>query len=44
MKIDFASNLDIDSWMILVDKVKDLFPGLEMDEHRKTVIEFIERK
>ena len=42
MKIDFASYLDIDSWMILVDKVKDLFPGLEMDEHRKTVIEFIE--
>ena len=43
MKIDFASYLDIDSWIILVDKVKDLFPGLEMDEHRRTVSEFIER-
>lgn len=44
MKIDFASYLDIVSWVILVDKVKDLFPGLVMDEYRKTVIEFIERK
>lgn len=44
MVIDFASNSDIDSWMNLIDKVKDVFPGLEMDDHRKTVIEFIERK
>ena len=44
MIIDFASNLDIDSWMNLVDKVKDVFPGLDIKEHRNTVIEFIERK
>ncbi len=44
MVIDFASNSDIDSWMNLVNKVKDSFPGLEMDDHRKTVIEFVERK
>ncbi len=38
---------DIDGWIRLVDKVKDLFPGLETEdavaEHRKTVIDFMEK-
>lgn len=47
MNIRLATNNDIDSWMSLVDKVKDLFPGLETDdsmkEHRITVLDFIEK-
>ena len=30
MNISFATANDIDSWMNLVDKVKDLFPGLDL--------------
>ena len=43
MNISFATANDIDSWMNLVDKVKDLFPGLDLTEHRATVLEFISR-
>ncbi|MDD6212108.1 MAG: GNAT family N-acetyltransferase [Clostridiales bacterium] len=38
---------DIDSWMSLVEKVKDAFPGLEtkeaLNEHKNTVLDFMER-
>ena len=48
MDIRFATVKDIDLWMKLVDKVKDIFPGLEtkkaMDEHRNAVLEFIGRE
>lgn len=47
MDIRFGTIKDIDLWMQLVDKVKDIFPGLEakedMDEHRYAVLEFIDR-
>ena len=37
MTIELGTEQDIDSWMRLVEKVKDAFPGLEtreaMDEH-----------
>ena len=33
MNICFATTDDIDNWMKLVDKVKDLFPGLDLTEH-----------
>lgn len=48
MEIRFGTIKDIDLWMQLVDKVKDIFPGLEtkeaMDEHRNAVLEFISRE
>ena len=47
MEIRLAKATDIDGWMILVDKVKDSFPGLEtkeaLEEHKNTVLEFMER-
>ena len=47
MDIRFGTIKDIDLWMQLVDKVKDIFPGLEtkeaMDAHRSVVLEFISR-
>ncbi len=47
MKIELATKQDIDTWMNLVDKVKDGFPGLEteeaLDEHRNTVLEFMDK-
>ncbi len=47
MKIKLATKQDIDNWMNLVYKVKDNFPGLEteeaLDEHRNTVLEFIDK-
>lgn len=47
MNIRLAKPKDIDCWMNIVDKVKDLFPGLEtedaMKEHRITVLDFIEK-
>ncbi|MGM9550785.1 MAG: GNAT family N-acetyltransferase [Clostridia bacterium] len=47
MKIILGHESDIDSWMELVNKVKESFPGLEtkeaLDEHRDTVINFIRR-
>ena len=47
MEIRLGTINDIDSWMRLVYKVKDIFPGLEtkeaIEEHRNTVLEFISR-
>ena len=43
MNICFATADDIDNWMKLVDKVKDLFPGLDLTEHKTTVLAFISR-
>ena len=44
MKIILGNESDIDSWMELVNKVKESFPGLEskeaLDEHRNTVMNF----
>ena len=46
--IALAEIRDIDGWMDLVEQVRDSFPGLEtreaLEEHRKTVLEFISRK
>lgn len=48
MRIDFGKETDIDSWMELVNQVKESFPGLEtkdaLDEHRKTVLHFMSKK
>ena len=48
MEIRIANECDIDSWMNLVRKVKDSFPGLEtkqaLDEHRDTVLGFIRKE
>ena len=45
MTIELGTEQDIDSWMRLVEKVKDAFPGLEtreaMDEHKNTVLDFM---
>jgi Acetyltransferases len=35
MEIGFAQNKDINSWMELVERVKDSFPGLDMEEYKK---------
>lgn len=46
MEIKLATPRDIDAWMILVEQVRDVFPGLEtaeaMEEHRATVLRFME--
>lgn len=46
MKIKFATAQDIDAWMSLVERVRDVFPGLEtveaLAEHRATVLRFME--
>ena len=48
MEIRLGNTNDIDNWMMLVDKVKKNFPGLEtkeaMDEHKKTVLSFIKKE
>ncbi len=47
MLIELATKQNIDDWMDLVNKVKYGFPGLEtqkaLDEHRNTVLEFMEK-
>lgn len=47
MEIELAAKCDIDNWMYLVEKVKDVFPGLEtgedLNEHRNTVLDFMDR-
>lgn len=47
MEIRQSTINDISLWMELVDKVKDIFPGLEtkeaMDDHEKIVLQFIAR-
>ena len=46
MKIQLAKPENIDAWMVLVEQVRDTFPGLEtaeaMAEHRATVLQFIQ--
>lgn len=46
MEIRLAHETDIDGWMMLVEQVRDAFPGLEtaeaMAEHRATVLNFIQ--
>lgn len=48
MEIGFGRECDIDSWMQLVNKVKESFPGLEtkeaLDEHRNTVLDFMSKQ
>lgn len=47
MTIELGTEQDIDSWMNLVEKVKDAFPGLEtkeaLNEHKNTVLDFMDR-
>lgn len=47
MLIELGTKQDIDSWMSLVEKVKDAFPGLEtkeaLNEHKNTVLDFMSR-
>lgn len=47
MTIGLGVKQDIDSWMNLVERVKDSFPGLEteeaLQEHKRTVLDFMER-
>ena len=47
MEIRFAKDSDLDGWMMLVESVRDVFPGLETPEslaaHRNTVSEFAGR-
>lgn len=47
MEIKLGNKSDIDSWMNLVKKVKDDFPGLEtaedLSEHRNTVLDFMDK-
>ena len=47
MKIRLACDRDIDAWMSLVKRVRDVFPGLESDkamsEHRSAVQRFIQQ-
>ena len=46
MKIQLAKPEHIDAWMVLVDQVRNAFPGLEtaeaMAEHRATVLQFMQ--
>ena len=48
MEIVLGNECDIVSWMNLVNKVKENFPGLEtegaLDEHRNTVLDFISKE
>ena len=48
INVELAKACDLDGWMGLVEQVRDSFPGLEtweaLEEHRKTVLEFISRK
>lgn len=45
MKIQLAKPEHIDAWMVLVEQVRNAFPGLEtteaMAEHRATVLQFM---
>lgn len=47
MLIELGTKQDIDSWMSLVEKVKDAFPGLEtkeaLNEHKNTVLDFMNK-
>lgn len=41
MEIEPAREKDIEDWMALADEVKDVFPGLVMEEHRAAALDFI---
>ena len=47
MEIKLGTPRELEGWMALVSAVKDAFPGLEtreaLEEHRKTVLEFMNR-
>lgn len=40
----YAQINDVDSWMRMVDAVKDNFPGLEANSYKETLIKNIKRK
>jgi len=40
----FATYADIDDWMRLVEVVADDFPGLDMEDYRKTLIKNVLRQ
>jgi len=46
MEIRLANEQDVDAWMALVERVRDVFPGLEtaeaLAEHRAAVLRFIQ--
>ena len=48
MNVEVGQIHDIDSWMQVVKHVRHSFPGLEtpesLEEHRKTVLRFMEEK
>lgn len=37
MKIDFAKNCDFESWIDLLELVKENFPGLDLEEYRNVL-------
>lgn len=47
MEIKLGTKSDIEDWMHLVEKVREVFPGLETEdalkEHRNTVLDFMDR-
>ena len=47
MNIRTAEKNDINNWMNLIHKVKDVFPGFETEEalleHKNTVLDFMEK-
>ena len=47
MIIELGTEKDIESWMNLVEKVNDTFPGLEtkdaLKNHKNTVLDFMNR-
>ena len=48
VNVELANACDLDGWMGLAEQVRDSFPGLEtreaLEEHRKTVLDFMSRK
>ena len=48
MIIELGTEKDIESWMNLVEKVNDTFPGLEtkdaLNDHKNTVLDFMNRE
>ena len=47
MIIELGTEKDIESWMNLVEKVNDSFPGLDtkdaLNDHKNTVLDFMNR-
>lgn len=44
MIYEFASKHDVENWMILLETVKDSFPGLNMTEYKNALLKRIENK